>query len=254
MTAIKNKQHLLSVWSGMTPHSKESALELLEREEWSELYISLPRHWEDAIMAIGKGFDFDSVLDEMNELGQVQIPEDAQLVRSWRPFLEHMWDLLGERKVHCLMDPIAFDHHRQISLEMASESVRARLGIRDLERWRELINEEVDLLIKEAEREASFLSSEAEEEPACVDLSAESERRLRERGFRIRRFSTGTADLPLTVLKGEIIEARERGEEAPDKRIDHAIKDHLWFLELLLSSESFEEACLTWGRESRNGS
>jgi hypothetical protein len=254
MIAIGNGPRMLSVCSGMTMYSKESALRILEGEEWSELYLRLPMDWEDAIKALGEGFEFDSVVEEMTELGQVRIPEDAQIVKSWRPFLESMWAMIDDREVHCLMDPVSFGQHRQISLDLASASIRAKIGFLDVEEWRELLEEDVELFIKEGEREASLLSRRAREDTACVDLSPESERRLEESGFHIRRVSTGTLELPLSALKGEIVEARKRGEAVSDERIEAGIRNHLWFLELLLVSGSFEEACLTWYREVTTGS
>jgi len=252
--ALAKGPRVLNVCSGLTTYSKENALEMLEGEEWSELYLRLPVDWEDAIRAIGDGFDFDSVVEEMTDLGQVRMPEDAQIVRSWKPFLEQMWGMIGERKVHCLMDPVSFGQQRQISLDLAAASVKARIGYLDLEEWRGLLEEDVLLLIREGEQEARLLSSNAKEDTACVDLSYESERRLEENGFLVRRMATGTVELPLSSLKGEMMNAKETGEEVSDERMEKGIRDHLWFLELLMASSSFEEACLTWYREVKTGS
>ena len=84
---------------------------MLHGEKRGELYLRLPRDWDDAILAMKEGFDFKSVLEEMSELGQVRIPKDAQMVRSWKPFLEGVWSLAGNREIHCFMDPC---HSRSI--------------------------------------------------------------------------------------------------------------------------------------------
>jgi hypothetical protein len=248
------RRGLLSVSTGMTTRSKEGALDLLQREKWSSLYLRLPKDWEDAITAIRDGFDFEEVVEGMTELGQVHIPEDAQMLRSWRPFLERMWEMVGERRVRCLMDPIDFDHHRQISLDLASASVKARIGFLDPEEWRQLLEEDMELSLREGEREANLLSDEARDEPACIDLSPESERRLEKVGFHIRRVLIGSVELPLTTLRGEMMAARARNGTVTDERIESGVREHLRFLELLLSSRSFEEACAAWNRRLSNGS
>jgi len=251
---VKPGIRMLSVWSGMTSFSKENALELLHGEKWEELHLRLPKDWEGGILAMKEGFDFKSVLEEMSELGQVRIPEDAQMVRSWKPFLEGVWSLAGNREVHCFMDPLSFAQHRQISLDLASESIKARLGFLDIGSWRELLEEEAHLSMRDGKEEASRLTRSAGEGAACVDLPSESERRLVDEGFRITRISLGGAELPLSTLKGKMIRARVGGEEVPDESIEKGVREHLEFLELLLCSNSFDEACLAWSTERTNGS
>jgi hypothetical protein len=247
---------MLSVWSGMTAPSKERALELLEHLEWEELHLRLPSDWKDGLEALKEGFDLDSVVEEMHDLGVVRLPEDAQLVRSWKPFLEGIWDLAGEREVHCFRDPISFSHQRQIALDLATESIKARLGHLNITAWNELLREDAYLSITDSVSEAKIIAKSAGEEVACVDLSAETEEILTREGFQVHRVVIEGDQLPLSRLKREIILLESRGEDVPDSLVEQGIKEHLEFLEVLLSAKTFDEACLIWcakGRET-NGS
>lgn len=247
---------MLSVWSGMTAPSKERALELLEHLEWEVLHLRLPSDWNDALDALREGFDLDSVVEEMNDLGLVRLPEDAQLVRSWRPFLEGIWDLAGEREVRCFQDPISFSHQRQIALDLVSESIKARLGHLDLRAWKELLREDIHLLKSDSAKEARIIARSAGEEVACVDLSVETEEILAREGFQVHRVVIEGDQLPLSKLKREIILLESKGEEIPDSLVEGGVREQLEFLNVLLSAKTFDEACLVWfsaGRES-NGS
>lgn len=244
---------VVSVWSGTTTPSKQRALDLLGNLEWKELHLRLPKDWEDALLALREGFDIDSVLAEMSEMGQVKLPEDAQVVRSWRPFLERLWDLAGEREVHCFRDPIAFSHQRQIALDMAAESVKARLGFLDLSAWRELLQEDVQLYLSESLGEGKLIARRADEGTACVDLSPEAESLLADEGFRVHTVRLEGHELPLSRLKREIMILESRREEVPDSLIELGVRKHLEFLEILLSADSFDEACLAWSEKETGG-
>ena len=248
---------MLSVWSGLTAPSKERTLELLEHLEWEELHLRLPSDWNDGLEALKEGFDLDSVVEEMSDLGVIRLPEDAQVVRSWRPFLEGIWDLAGEREVHCFRDPFSFSHQRQIALDLASESIKARLGHLDIAAWKELLREDIHLSISDSALEAEVLARSAGDEVACVDLSAETEQILAREGFQVRRVMIDGDELPLSKLKREMLILESEGEEVPDSLLEQGIMEHLDFLKVLLSANTFDEACLIWcsdGHRERNGS
>jgi hypothetical protein len=243
------ESRMLSVWSGITAPSKERTLELLEHLEWEELHLRLPSDWKDALDALKEGFDLDSVVREMHDLGAVRLPEDAQLVRSWRPFLEGIWDLAGEREVHCFQNPISFSLQRDIALDLATESIKARLGHLNMAAWKELLREDAHLSMTDSTSEAEIIAKSAGEEVACIDLSAETEEILASEGFQVHRVIIEGNQLPLSKLKREIIFFESRGEEVPDSLMEQGIIEHLEFLDVLLSAKTFDEACLIWSCE-----
>lgn len=248
---------MLSLWSGLTAPSKERTLGLLEHLEWEELQLRLPRDWNDALEALREGFDLDSVVEEMIDLGVVRLPEDAQVVRSWRPFLEGIWDVLGEREIHCFRDPLSFSHQRQIAMDLASESIKARLGHLNILVWKELLSEDIHLLISDSVQEARVIAKSKGDEVACVDISAETEQILEKEGFEVRRVIIDGDELPLSKLKREMLSLESRGEEVPDSLVEEGVREHLDFLNVLLSARTFDEACLIWcsdGHRERNGS
>ncbi len=237
---------LINISSVQTSWSKKKVLHVLENVDWGSLHLRLPRDWGHALEALRRGFDFNSVIDEMESLGQIRLPEDAHVLRSWRPFLEGVVDIGEGKYIQLLREPLSFSQERQISMDFLSLSLRARLGKIDLGRWKELLVEEMRLLQRDSSEETERLLELADESMVCVDLSEETEMQLRQRGLKVKRMDVDVARLPMDVLRRELREWTMRGEELPDDLVLRRIKEHLQFLDLILSGTTFDDAYSRW--------
>jgi hypothetical protein len=249
---MEKKLRLINISSTQTPDSKRKALKVLEEMDWDSLFLRLPSDWEMGLEALRRGFDFGQVVEEMRSLDQLRLPEDSHLLTTWRPLLEGLIEF-EERPVRCIQDPLFFGQERSIALDLASLSLRARLGRIDVREWKELIEEEGWLIRRESALEEERLMEGARGESVCIDLGLDMEERLRLRGYEIEKVTVSAGWLPLELLRNEVAEYRRRGEKMPDSLIMRRIREHLEFLEKLISGETFDEAFASWNEE-RNGS
>jgi len=249
---MEKKLRLINISSTQTSDSKRKALKALEEMDWDSLFLRLPSDWEMGLEALRMGFDFGQVVEEMRSLDQLRLPEDSHLLTTWRPLLEGLMEFEG-RPVRCIQDPLFFGQERSIALELASLSLRARLGRIDVREWKELIEEESWLIRRESALEEGILMGSARGESVCIDLDLDMEERLRLRGYEIEKVTVSAGWLPLELLRNEMAWYHRKGEEMPDSLIMGRIREHLKFLEKLISGETFDEAFTSWNKE-RNGS
>lgn len=247
---VPRETSLIIINSARTLPSRMKVVNLLEEMEWDSLFLSLPSSWEDAIIALRQGFDFPSVLEEMESLDLIRLPEDQNILSSYRPLLEALIDADLERKVRCYRDPISFEREREISLDMMVLALRGRLGSLDLEEWKELLREDIHLSKEESRREVPKLSGELEDQNVCLDCSRDMERELKRTGTRLEKIVVDSKELPWNQLKQEMREYESRGEEIPDDLLEERIREHLDLLELIMNSASFEEALGRWSETS----
>lgn len=237
---------VINISSVQTSWSKKKVLRLLERIDWESLHLRLPQDWEHALAALKSDFDFESVIDEMENLGQIRMPEDTHVLRSWRPFLEGLVDVGEGKQIQFLQDPLSFSQERQISMDLVALSLKARLGRIELDRWKELLMEEVYLTQRESIQESERLMELTDRPTVSVDLSEEGERHLREKGVVVKRMAVDVPRLPMDLLRKEIKDRVASGTEVPEDLMMKRIKEHLQFLDLILSGSSFDEAYSKW--------
>lgn len=243
-----------NISSLQTTLSKRKVLEILEEMDWDSLFLNLPSDWESALEALRHGFDFDDVVEEMRTMDQVRLPEDAHLLNTWRPLLEGLTGFT-DRKVRCIRDPIIFMEERQIAIDLALLSFRARLGRIDLNKWKEVLEEEMWLARREAVIETERLVEDADGVSVCVDLSHHTEERLERMGYKIEKINLGTRSLPLEKLKSELLALQKQNEGVPESLLIKRIREHLAFVDKLISGKGFDEVLNSWVfSNGKNGS
>jgi len=243
-----------NISSMQTTPSKKKVLEMLEEMEWDSLFLNLPSDWESALEALRRGFEFEEVVEEMRTLDQVRLPEDAHLLNTWRPLLEGLTEFT-DRRVRCIRDPILFMEERQIAMDLVLLSFRARLGRIDISEWKEVLEEEMWLARREAVIETERLVEDARGISVCVDLSHHAEERLEQMGYEIERIDLGTGSLPLEKLRNELIALQKHREKVPESLLIKRIREHLAFVDKLMSGKAFDEAFNSWTiNKGKNGS
>jgi len=230
-------------------------LSVLDGLEWRSLHLRLPESWEDAVKALREGFDFDYVVEEMQSLGQIRLPEDLHLISSWRPLLEGVMNAEWGKNIRCFRDTIHFERERQIALDMATLLLRARLGRISSPEWREILDEELDLYERESREEYERLRERVNDESVAIEITDITEELLRKDNFQVQRLTVDSSGLPLDRLRKEMMQARRHHQDVLDSLIERRVGQQMEFLDLVLVKE-FDEAYEIWNRrlKGRNGS
>ncbi|MEM2943531.1 MAG: hypothetical protein QW087_02170 [Methanomassiliicoccales archaeon] len=246
--ASKELKHkgITLISSVQTSWSKRKVLEVLEKLKWNSIFLPLPKAWEDAIVALRQGFDFYEIVRDMEDSGVIRLPEDKRLITSWEPLIRGISLIAPSKKIRCYRDISSIDCERQIAIEYMLLALRSRAGRIDVNQWKELIYEEIDISRRESQTDARKLKSEITDSAVCVDSSGDLEASLRSEGIEVRKVIVDMPMLPLDILRNEMKYYITAGREIPDDLVERRIKEHLIFLDLVISSHSFDDAYSEW--------
>ncbi len=243
--AEQEKQVTL-IASVQTAWSKRRVLHMLRGVDWNCLFIPLPNDWEDGIRALRQGFGFGEVVREMRDSDIIRLPEDWQIIRSWEPLLKGISYAPQERKIRCYRDRVSFERERQIATDFAILALRAKRGRVKIEEWKELLQEEIHLAEKESKAESTRVIAELGDASACIDTPSELEDLLDARGLRVRKLVADESFLPLDMLRQEIRARKAAGWEIGDDAIAMRIRQHIEFVDMVIGSDTFDDACAKW--------
>ena len=243
----------------IAPHLKSARkkiCELLSHRCWDAFFLDAPRDIQESIQAIWEGVDYKEILLDLEEAELIQRPVDAPKYKALEPVLEDLWRVRIENpelELYCYEKPThSYSNLRlreitsEIFVETAKVAARAKV---DVNRWRELLEEELSLNMEASEEEADFIASKAKEENACSSsVSYDIAPNLEKRGLKLRTLVLGSYLAPLAVLRNKLRDEMKGLGEVQEKEIEQLVLDHVRFVHMV-EVEGFENAHDKWIKE-----
>lgn len=237
---------LTNLISVPTRRSKRKVQRWLEAQPMDTLFLDLPADWQRPIDQILEGHRPARVVEAMTDDGLVRHPEDSQMLRAYEPVLTLLY-ALGQQGVHfvCYLDPTRHAAARDLAGELLALTLRAKLGRIDVERWRELIMEDIETSLDWSVREARAIASRARGESVALDVSAEAVEYLDAAGFHVEEVELDRSCKPLDILRSKLSQELLQGVKVSVEEVAALVHDHVRFVDLLLGRE-YEYAYEVW--------
>ncbi len=146
--------------------------------------------------------------------------------------------------IYCYKDGLHSITESSVSFDLLILVLKARLGNIDLNRWRDVISNDLEESKNFAEYEANFIAERAKDPSICLNLNEEIERILIEFGLEVKRIGLYSFNRPIdriySLIRGELSENKRKDLELKD-----LIREHIKFIDDVIE-KGYEEACRLW--------
>jgi hypothetical protein len=165
------------------------------------------------------------------------------MIRSASPLFDYLQGT--HRKVFCYRDSFHFDLLRRLAGDIFALTGSSKIfGVKTL-RWLSLTEDVVLTEMDCTERDGNYVLSKAEEINAIFGGEGIASY-LKDRGHKVEMKRIDLSVKPLDLLKRIVSEALKKGKEVPAGQVEDIVQMHLDFVDLILQSQSYEEAYEQW--------
>jgi hypothetical protein len=228
--------------------SYEKAIAFLKSNRYDCLFLDLPTTTETAFQAVTCGTHWRDEVMGLMDRGLLREPEDTRLIRAAEPLFAYLQS--SYIRVFCYREPFHYDLLRKIAGDVFALTGSSKIFGIKTGRWLSLIE---DLVLTEQdiiERDSNYLIQKAEEENVVFGGEGLAGH-LHHKGYEANTLVLDWTAKPLDLLKRVVAEALIEGKEVPTSAVEDLVSEHLNFVDLVIGSMSYDEACKLWKSKPR---
>lgn len=216
---------ILNLLSLNTAWNREKVVEFLENREVDLVFLDLPAYFEPYLAR--------------NTFPPVDVTY-AQDFRASEPIIQYCWN--KKIPVYCYLDDKFSEEQKKLQFEFAKLVLKSKIaGKIDVLEWKNLLFTDLKLSSSSSEFVAMKIIERAKGTSACLNLSPEVEKYLKEEGFEVERVRLYDFQRPIDRLY-ELALREMQGEKIEDGSYLELIKAHLVFIDTVMEV-GYEEAC-----------
>ncbi len=223
--------------------SYQKAVDYLKGNRYNCLFLNLPTTTETAFWAISLGSPWKDEIARLKDRGLLRDPEDTRLIRASEPLFGYLQG--SSEKIFCYREPFHYDLLGKMAGDIFALTGASKVFGIKAERWLSLIEELVLAERDIVERDGNYLIQKSEEENLVFGGEDIAEY-LSCSGYEVNTLIFDWIAKPLDLLKRVVARALEERIEVPSKIIEYLVSDHLDFVDLIIDSMSYDEACEAW--------
>lgn len=224
------------------------AIDYLTDNRYDCLFLDLPTTTETSFRAISVGAPWQDEIAGLKDRGLLREPEDTRLIRASEPLFTYLQGSLIS--VFCYKEPFHYDLLRKMAGDIFALTGSSKVFGIKVDRWLTVIEDVVLAEQDIVERDGNYLVQKAEEEKVVFGGDGLAEY-LHDKGYEVETLIFDQVAKPLDLLKRVVVQALREGKEVPAKAVEDLVRDHLDFIELIISSKSYDEACELWKIKSQ---
>lgn len=205
----------------------EKMVEILKERKIDTIFVNLPVEFESYL----KDLHFKSL---------------QRMATFYMHDLEALNPLMNLNvKIYCYKDGSHSKKERDVTTNLLNLVLKAKLGVVNVEEWKETIMEDLKANKEFAEYEAIRIIERLGNKNACLNLNENVENFLRREGFEIEKIWLYDFKRPIDRLY-ELVKREMRGEIIDDKEFERLIHKHVKFIDTVIEI-GYDEACkLLW--------
>ena len=187
--------------------------------------------------------DFPVSAETLKAEGLIRDPEDSQMILAARPLFEYLQYMSVD--VFCYRDTLHYDLLRKLDGDMFALTASSKIFGIKASRWLSLMEDLIHTEIESIDKDGNYIIENAGEENVVFGGEGLAEH-LFNRGYDVETIIIDQSFKPLDLLKRIVTQALKEGKEVPFKVVDDFVKEHLSFVDLIIQSESYEDAYVLW--------
>lgn len=219
------------------------AVDHLKVNRFDCLFLDFPTATEASFRAISLGSPWKYEIGGLKERGLLREPEETRLIRASEPLYTYLQG--SSKDVLCYREPFHYDLLRKMSGDIFALTGTSKLFGIKANRWLTLIEDLVLIEQDIAERDGNYLIQKAEEENVVFGGAGLAEY-LHHKGYEVNTLIFDWTAKPLDLLKIVVAKSIKEGKEVSTRTVEDLIRDHLDFVDLIIKSTSYDEACKLW--------
>ncbi len=216
-----------------TEYSKSKAARILMRSGYECLFMDFTRNQEDFIRGIARGIAPELMIEEMEQVGLVQEPEDTHDYRAAMPLFECL-PALPNLELYCYRDDASLLLSRDVAVRALILTAKAKMGRIDVEEWKEVLKDGIFTELESAVSEAEYIAERAKGRNICLDASKEVLTSLSGHGFRVREIVVDMPCKPLDILSARLKREILGEEIVSDEEVEHLVREHIRFVDMIM--------------------
>jgi len=183
------------------------------------------------------------------DLPQVYDPSDLSLSRGlkvYQPLLQALRVLASKGiSVYFYLSPRYQAVAKEVALEFAALTLRARLGRIEPEQWKEVAKKEVKAFIQSLDEHTRYIATRAKSVNVCVNLPAEVKEEFLLAGHKVEEIVVDVTCKPMDIFWQKVKEEELYGKKFSQEEAKKLIEQHVEFVGLILEKD-FDEAYKIW--------
>lgn len=210
-----------------TAWNREKVVEFMRDKDFEVIFLDLPEHFEPYLA---------NRIIPTADIGY------SQDLKSCEPIINFCWE--NKIRIYCYLDTRTSRKRRDVQVELAKLVLRSKLGSIDIEEWKRVIFEDIEIRSKSAEFIEMKIRENVKKTNACLNIPPEVEKIL-EKDFEVKKIVLYDFRRPIDHLYK--IALRElSGEDISDEQWLYLIRKHIAFIDTVVEV-GYEEACkLVW--------
>ncbi|MCJ7443063.1 MAG: hypothetical protein MUO26_00780 [Methanotrichaceae archaeon] len=166
-------------------------------------------------------------------------PEDSQAIRAAQPLFEYLEGI--SINLFCYRDTLHYDLLRKLSGDIFALTASSKIFRINALRWLSLMEDLILTEIESIDRDGNYLIETAGEENIVFGGENFVEYLLG-RPYEVETMMIDQSIKPLDLLKRIVAQAFKEGRDVPIEVVEDLVKEHLDFVDLIIQSESYEDA------------
>ncbi|MDD1751618.1 MAG: hypothetical protein LUQ38_00825 [Methanotrichaceae archaeon] len=220
-----------------------NAINFLKGKKYDSLFLDFPVSTEAAFRAISYGASWKEEIEALKDEGLIRDPEDSQMILAAQPLFEYLQYISVD--VFCYRDTLYYDLLRKLAGNMFALTASSKIFGIKASRWLSLMEDWIFIEIERIDKDGNYVIENAGEENVVFGGEGLAEH-LFNRGYDVETMIIDQSFKPLDLLKRIVTQALKEGKEVPIKVVDDLVKEHLSFVDLIIQSESYEDAYVLW--------
>ncbi|MEM1577225.1 MAG: hypothetical protein QXT98_06920 [Archaeoglobaceae archaeon] len=208
-----------------TAWNRRKVVEFMERYEVDTVFLDLPSSFEPYLaQRLLPPADVSSIQD----------------LRACEPIIHFCWD--KNIKIYCYLDDKISEGHANINVELAKLVLKFKIsGKIDILEWKKLLFDDINLRLVSSEYSAMKIRENARGLAACLNLTPEAEKYLKEEGFQVERIKLYDFNRPVDRLY-QLAFRELNGEKVTNEEYFELIRKHISFIDTVVEV-GYEDAC-----------
>lgn len=231
--------------------SKVKAIEHLRKRKYDGLFLPLPRDLDGFLKDLSEGLPYTYVLSRLRASKLIPEPVGAWEY-SVEPYLKVLSQIRRNNpniKIYCYGDQLYSHFSMENAVETSLLTLRSSVtGKIDVEKWRRLVEKDMEIATDALRREADFIASHSGRHENCMCISGLTggyiANLLREEGYKVE---TKYLDLPYYLTPLDILKSEARRGDITTDRIRELVSLHIDYIKkYVLLSKDPDEAYYKW--------